>query len=502
MNLLMALPILVPFLTAGIGLLTRRHLAMQRRISFVGAAFLLYSSVLLLKEILASGIQVLQLGSWPAPYGITFVADILSGTMVVITGLIGLASVTYSLQTIDRERQAFGYYPVTLLLLFGINGAFLTGDIFNLYVWFEVLLISSFVLLSMGRSRSQIAGTVPYVVMNLLGSMLFLIAVGLLYGNTGSLNFAHLSLKLSDPVLAAVAQPISLLLLGAFGLKAAIFPLFFWLPASYPAPPVAVSALFAGLLTKVGVYALIRTFTLLFPLPLGEPNQLLISISGLTMITGVLGAVAQNEFRRVLSFHIVSQIGYMTMGLALNTRLGIAASFFYIVHHIIVKTNLFFVSGVVQLSGGSFRLQQLGGTYRLSPFLSLLFLVSAFSLAGLPPLSGFWGKFLLAQAGLESGQFPIVVISLVVGLLTTFSMTKIWNEVFWKNAPNSARINPLNRTQQLYLLLPITVLALITVVIGLFTDPFSSIALRAADELIGKQAYVKLVLQNTGGANP
>ncbi|HLE00326.1 MAG TPA: Na+/H+ antiporter subunit D [Bdellovibrionota bacterium] len=501
MNLLMALPILVPFLTAGLGLLTRRHLAIQRRISFVGTAFLLYSSVLLLKEILAGGIQVLQLGSWPAPYGITFVADILSGTMVVITGLIGLASVTYSLQTIDRERQAFGYYPVTLLLLFGVNGAFLTGDIFNLYVWFEVLLISSFVLLSMGRSRSQIAGTVPYVVMNLLGSMLFLIAVGLLYGNTGSLNFAHLSLKLSDPTLAAVAQPISLLLLGAFGLKAAIFPLFFWLPASYPAPPVAVSALFAGLLTKVGVYALIRTFTLLFPVPLGEPNQLLISISGLTMITGVLGAVAQNEFRRVLSFHIVSQIGYMTMGLALNTRLGIAASFFYIVHHIIVKTNLFFVSGVIQL-GGSFRLQQLGGSYRSSPFLSLLFLISAFSLAGLPPLSGFWGKFLLAQAGLESGQFAIVGISLLVGLLTTLSMTKIWNEVFWKDAPSKVSTKGLNTTQQLYLLVPITVLALITVVIGLFTEPFSSIALRAADELIEKQAYVKLVLQNTGGANP
>ncbi|OFZ19120.1 MAG: NADH/ubiquinone/plastoquinone [Bdellovibrionales bacterium GWB1_55_8] len=499
MKLLMALPILVPFLTAVLGLLTRRSPAVQRRITFFGTGILLSTSIYLLTLILSDGIQVLQLGSWPAPYGITFAADILSGTMIVITGLLGFASVTYSHETIDQERQYFGYYPLMQLLLFGVNGAFLTGDIFNLYVWFEVLLISSFVLLSLGRSRAQIAGTLPYVVLNLIGSMIFLVAVGLLYGNTGALNFAQLTVKLSDPALGNIARPISFLFLGAFGLKAAIFPLFFWLPASYPAPPIAVSALFAGLLTKVGVYALIRSFTLLFPPPLGEANHLLIAISGLTMITGVLGAVAQKDFRRVLSFHIVSQIGYMTMGLALNTRLGIAASIFYVVHHIIVKANLFFVSGIVKIIGGSFQLERLGGLYLHRPLVSLLFLIPAFSLAGMPPLSGFWGKFLLAQAGLESGQSVIVAISLMVGLLTTFSMTKIWNEAFWKPFPGETKLQSLNSTEKVTLLLPVIALAAITVVIGLFTEPFAHIALRAADELLGREAYIKAVLGSTGG---
>jgi multicomponent Na+:H+ antiporter subunit D len=390
---------------------------------------------------------------------------------------------------------------VMQMLVLGVNGAFLTGDIFNLYVWFEVLLISSFALLTLGRSRAQIAGAIPYVVLNLVGSTLFLAAVGLLYGNTGTLNFAHLSVKLSDPGLREIAQSISMLLLVAFGLKAAVFPLFFWLPPSYPTPPVAISALFAGLLTKVGVYALIRVHTLIFPHPLGEANYLLLVISGITMLTGVLGAVAQNEFRRILSFHIVSQIGYMTLGLAFNTRLGIAASILYIVHHIIVKANLFFVSGVVQRIGGSFSLQKLGGLYRHHPQLSVLFLIPALSLAGVPPLSGFWGKFFLAHAGMEAGHYTLVAVLLVVGLLTTYSMTKIWNEAFWKPIPQGEKLASLRTSEKWHLLTPIFAFSGITLAIGFFTEPFAELALRAADELIDRNNYIQAVL-GTGPGDP
>ncbi len=491
---LIALPVVLPLVTACVGILLGASRPLATRIAWLGTFALAGASGLLLHRVAGQGIASVQFGDWPAPFGISFVADALAAVMVMITGVIALASVTYSLVTVSGEQRGHGFHPVLQLLLAGVNGAFLTGDLFNLYVWFEVLLISSFVLLSLGRSRAQIRGAVPYVILSLVSSMIFLSAVGLLYGHTGALNLAHLSLKLTGPGAQELPRAISYLFLGAFGIKAAIFPLFFWLPASYHTPPVAVSALFAGLLTKVGVYALIRVQTLLFPLPDGEPDTLLLVISGLTMLTGVLGAVAQNEFRKILSFHIVSQIGYMTMGLALNTRLGIAASVFYIVHHIIVKANLFLVSGIVFRLSGTFELKKLGGLYAARPGLALLFLVPAFSLAGVPPLSGFWGKLLLAKAGIESGSHVIVGVSFAAGLLTLFSMTKIWSHAFWAPLPEGSALASESPAERASLFLPVAALAAITLAIGLFTEPFWQFALRVADELADRSRYVSAVL--------
>jgi multicomponent Na+:H+ antiporter subunit D len=369
-----------------------------------------------------------------APFGITLVADLLSAIMVVLAGLMGLAVAVYSLASIDQQREAFGYYPLLHILLMGVCGAFLTGDIFNLYVWFEVMLIASFVLLALGSERPQIEGAIKYVTLNLMSSAIFLAAVGILYGVVGTLNMADLAVKLPTVTPPGLVTTLAMLFLVAFGVKAAVFPLFFWLPASYHTPPVAVSAIFAGLLTKVGVYAMIRVFTLLFVQNVGYTHTLILVMAGLTMLTGVLGAVAQNEFRRILSFHIVSQIGYMIMGLGLCTRLALAGSVFYIVHHIIMKTNLFLVSGVAYRLRGTFELKDLGGLYQAHPLLALLFLIPALSLAGMPPLSGFFAKLVLLQAGLEMGQYVIVAVALAVGLLTLVSMTKIWAEAFWKPA--------------------------------------------------------------------
>jgi len=283
---------------------------------------------------------------------------------------------------------------------------------------------------------------------------------------------------------------ISMLFLVSFGIKAAIFPLFFWLPASYHTPPVSVSAVFAGLLTKVGVYSLIRVFSLLFIQDTGFTHQLILILAGLTMITGVLGAVAQNEFRRILSFHIVSQIGYMIMGLGLFTPLALAGSIFYIIHHIIVKTNLFLVSGLVYRVHGSYDLKDLGGIYRAMPWLSLLFLIPALSLAGMPPLSGFVAKFSLIKAGLAQGSFLIVAVALAVGLLTLFSMTKIWNEAFWKNA-----VHGLHKpgAGSAYMIWPVAALALLTVVIGLAGAPLWNISMEAGKQLMDPAAYIAAV---------
>ncbi len=497
------LPILIPFVAAAVSLLAWRNLKLQRSLGVLGMLGLCGVGIALLVRVQREGILTAHMGNWPAPFGITLVADHFSALMVVVGGIIGLAVAVYSLVNIDAPRQTHAYFPLLHILLMGVSAAFLTGDIFNLYVWFEVLLISSFVLMSLGSEREQLKGALQYVTLNLISSFLFLTAIAMLYGVVGTLNMADAARKLNALQSPWLVTLLSMLFLVAFGIKAAVFPLFFWLPASYHTPPVAVSAVFAGLLTKVGVYALIRVFSLLFIQNIEFTHTLILALSAATMVTGVLGAIAQHEFRRVLSFHIISQIGYMIMGLGLFTPLALAGSVFYIVHHIIVKTNLFLVSGVVKSLLGSERLADLGGLYRNRPGLAILFAVPALSLAGIPPLSGFWAKLILIRAGLESGEYGIVAVALIVSLLTLYSMSKLWNEAFWKRAPE-----PQDETSQTapspgpsltpvgyrLLLLPIIGLAAVTVLIGAAVEPLLSLAMSAADELLHPQQYIAAVL--------
>ncbi len=483
MGILLILPILIPFLSAVLALLAWGWRPFHRVIGVLGAVGLLGAGVMLLDSVWRDGIQTLQVGNWPAPFGITLYADLFSATMVVLAGLIGLAVAVYSLGNIDPDREQFGYYPLFHILLMGVCGAFLTGDIFNLYVWFEVLLIASFVLMVLGGERAQLEGGIKYVALNLMASALFLAAVGILYGVTGTLNMTDLAYRLGQVRQPGLVTALALLFLVAFGIKAAVFPLFFWLPASYHTPPVAVSALFSGLLTKVGVYALIRVFTRLFVQDVGYTHTLILVIAGLTMITGVLGAVAQTEVRRLLSFHIVSQIGYLLMGLGLFTPAALAGALFFMIHVVLAKAALFLVGGIAHHLQGTYDLKKLGGLYRSHPVLAVLFLLPALSLAGLPPLSGFFAKLALVRAGLETGQFVIVAVALGVSLLTLLSMMKIWNEAFWKplgkdDPPPARKVSPA-------LWLPVAGLAILTLLIGLAAGPLFVLSMRAAEQLLG-----------------
>lgn len=309
---------------------------------------------------------------------------------------------------------------------------------------------------------------------------------------------ADLSVKLADadPNLTIL---LSVLFLIAFGIKSGVFPLFFWLPASYHTPPIAVTAIFASLLTKVGVYSLIRVFTLIF---IAEPeftHHLLLFIAGMTMLTGVLGAAAHYEIRRILSFHIISQIGYIVMGLGLFTPLGLAGSVFFLVHNIIVKTNLFLVGGVINRLRGSYHLKKLGGLYELNPMLGILFLIPAFSIAGIPPLSGFWAKLMLIKGGLDIEAYVVVGVALVVSILTLYSMTKIWDQAFWKPEPDTSPARPDKPSAfELSLwLAPVILLAVITVVMGLFPAVFFDIAMRAGEQLMNPAEYIEAVLGQT-----
>ena len=472
---------------------------LHRRLAVVAGTLLLLLALLLLKTVQEHGILTMHVGNWPGPFGIILVADLFSAIMVVLAAIIGLAVIVYSLASMDAEREFFGYYPLILILLMGMCGAFLAGDLFNLYVWFEIMLISSFALLVLGGERAQLEGAIKYFAINLLVSAFFLTGVGFLYSITGALNMADLAQKLTAMKDDGLVTVIAIFFLIAFGIKSAVYPMFFWLPASYHTAPVSVTALFGGLLTKVGVYAMIRVFTLLFIHQINYTHELLIIIAGFTMIIGGLGAIAKNGMRRILSFHIISQIGYMIMGLGLYTPLALAGAIFFMIHNIIVKANLFLVSGVVHRLTGSYELKAVGGLYRSATGLAVLFFISAFALAGFPPLSGFWPKFALIQAALDARQFAIAGAALLTSMLTLFSMTKIWAAVFWKPAPEGAApLAVINAADRLAYYLPIIVLALLAILIGLGAEPIFQLTRQAAEQLSNPQIYIQAVL---GGAS-
>ncbi|MDX2079240.1 MAG: Na+/H+ antiporter subunit D [Terrimicrobiaceae bacterium] len=494
--------VLAPFITAIVCILCWRAPHAQRWIGLGGMLVFLAAAVRLFVVVASDGILALNVGNWPAPFGISLVADLTSAIMVLVTAITGVAVAIYSLADIDSGREKYGYYAFLHLMLMGVTGSFLTGDIFNMFVWFEVMLLSSFVLMTLGGERPQMEGAIKYVVLNLISSALFLSACGILYGKTGTLNLADLAVKAKEMMNPELLTVTAILFLVSFGLKAGIFPLFFWLPASYHTPPVAVSAIFAGLLTKVGVYAMIRVFTLIFTGDVLFTHGLLLALAGLTMASGVLGAVSQFDFRRLLSFHIISQIGYMILGLALFTPLALAATVFYLFHHILVKSNLYLISGIAQRYTGTFYLKKMGGLYAATPWLAVLFFIPAMSLGGIPPLSGFFAKFAIIQAGLEKQTIfataapYLVAVALAVGLLTLYSMTKIWNEAFWKAAPADHPVNPsaLTTGQKWSLYLPVAGLAAFTVALGLAPGYFFGFAEQAAEQLINPQQYIEAVL--------
>ena len=495
MTWLLAGPIVLPLISAVVLRMLPRGSLLQRLFSLASALGLLGLSMTLLTHVWSNGILAGQMGDWPAPFGITLVADHLGAAMVAVTAVIGVATIVYSFADNPVKGLSDGFHTLLHVLLAGVCGAFLAGDIFNLYVWYEVMLISSFALLVLGGTRAQLDGAVRYAALNLVATTFLLSGIGLLYGLTGTLNMADLHLRVQEVENQGLLTVVAVVFIAAFGIKSAVFPLFFWLPASYHTPKVSVSAIFSGLLTKVGVYSLMRVFTLIFTHDVGYTHEILLWTAGLTMVTGVLGAAAQNELRRILSFHIISQIGYMVLGVALFTPLGLLGAVFYIIHHIIVKANLFFVAGAAKRIGGSSDLKTLGGLYREAPLLAVLFFVPAFSLAGFPPLSGFWAKLLLIEASIESSNYAIAAVALGVGLLTAYSMTKIWLNGFWKARPSGARQPTLLPALRRRLLLgPVVGLAALTVMIGLYARPLYTLAERAASELMHPMGYVEAVL--------
>ena len=370
------------------------------------------------------------------PLGITLVVDRLSALMLVVSSIVLLAVVVYAIGQGIRdgdERQPVSIFlPTYLILSAGVCTAFLAGDLFNLFVGFEVLLSASFVLLTIGASADRVRAGIAYVMVSMVSSLIFLIGIALIYATTGTLNMAEFAVRLDD-VPSGTRSALFAVLLVAFGIKAAVFPMSAWLPDSYPTAPAPVTAVFAGLLTKVGVYAIIRAHSLLFPD--GGLDHVLLVAALLTMIVGIFGAIAQSDIKRLLSFTLVSHIGYMVFGIALSSALGMSGAIYYVAHHIVVQTTLFLVVGLIERQAGASTLKRLGGLAAASPLLAFVFIIPALNLGGIPPFSGFIGKVALLEAGSQNGSVLAWVLvggSVVTSLLTLYVMARVWTKAFWR----------------------------------------------------------------------
>ena len=442
-------------------------------------------------------VLVSQMSNWPAPFGITIAVDTLSAVMLLIADLVTFCVVLYcAFQLPKRVEQAF-FYPLTLFLLFGVHWSFVTGDLFNLFVSFEIMLMSSYALFVLGTRREQIRQAYKYIVLNLIGSTLFVTCAGLLYGQLGTLNMADITRIALGGNLPPASVPIIVLLLVVFGGKTAIFPVWYWLPETYPTLPAPVGALFAGLLTKVGAYVMIRVFVMMFgSAPQVAPviGPVILVCSGVTMFVGVLGAVSMHSVRRILSIHIISQVGYMILGIGLMTNAAVAGAIFFILNNMVVKCCLFLCGGLMRDHAGSDDLDEIGGLLRRSPWLATLFFIAALSLAGLPPFSGFFGKFMLVRESFATGRGLLAVAAIATSLFTLLSMLKIWSYGFWSPARGAHERRPGRVPSTSGGLVAVAIMVSVALSMGLGAQFYFNICMGASRSLVDPRPYIRAVL--------
>ncbi|WP_395245401.1 Na+/H+ antiporter subunit D [Agromyces sp. MMS24-K17] len=530
---LVPLVVLLPLLGAAAALILGRHRRAQMAVSatVLGAVAVIAAALLVVIDTTGQGVSV-AIGGWEAPYGIVLVVDRLSAIMLIVSAIVLLGVLVYAVgQGIadqHRETPVSIFHPSYLILSAGVFDAFIAGDLFNLYVGFEILLSASYVLLTLGGTGERIRAGVTYIIVSLVSSLFFLSALALIYGATGTVNIAQLSTRIAA-LPDDVQLMLHLLLLIAFGIKAAVFPLSFWLPDSYPTAPAPVTAVFAGLLTKVGVYAIIRSETVIFPD--SDLSVLLLVVGGMTMVVGILGALTQADLKRLLSFTLVSHIGYMVFGIGLASQLGLASTIYYVVHHITVQTALFLTTGLIERVGGSTSITRLGGLLKASPLVAILFFIPALNLGGIPPFSGFLGKAGLFLAGGEAADAPgatpwliwaVVAAGAATSLVTLYALTRFWNMAFWRGRDElegyesvlleqvqefpdahggvaTVRAGTVARVRTPVLMVSATVaLVAITLLLTVFAGPLFDLAGRAAADLGDPSTYVSLVFP--GGA--
>lgn len=488
---LLILPIIIPLITAAILIFFSKKIIVQRWISTISMIGTITASLLLINKVDKNGIQTLNLGNWDAPFGITLVSDMLSALLVTTASFIALCCILYSFKGIGQAREKFYYYSMVQFLLVGVNGAFTTGDIFNLFVFFEVMLMASYVLLVIGGTKVQLRETIKYLLVNVTSSALFVIAVGYLYSIVGTLNMAHISERIAEVNQPGIVTVIAVLFLIVFGLKAAIFPLFFWLPGSYYAPPAPVMAIFGALLTKVGVYSILRTYTLIFYHDQGFTHEILIVFSLATVILGCIGAIAYKDIKKIIIYNIIIAIGVIMYGIGLMNSDGLSGAVFYLIHDMLIKAALFLLAGIIIAITGSSKYEKYSGLIKHYPFLGWVFFLAVLSLAGIPPLSGFVGKILIASGGFGSGDIIGALIILLSSLFVLYSLMRVFINSFWGDTTKSKPNKDIHVGK---LLIPVVILMISAVSYGVFSETVNFYVMQAVEVLINPSQYIDAVL--------
>lgn len=460
-------PIILPFFFAMLLLFFPKKVKAQRVITTIALLLNIIATSYLLMVVKNEGVQTVTLGSWPAPFGISMVSDMLSVLLVLSATIITLFVVWYSFRGIGEDREKFYYYPAILFMLTGVNGAFTTGDIFNLFVFFEVLLMSSYVLIVLGGEKTQLRESIKYLLVNVISSAIFVVTVALLYSVVGTLNMADISVKIGEIGQPGIITVIAILFLVVFGLKGAIFPLYFWLPGSYAAPPIPVLTLFGALLTKVGVYAIMRTYNLFFIYDKGFTHEILMVLALLTIVAGCIGALAYFDLKQIIIYNIIIAVGVILFGASLSNETAMTGSVFYLIHDILIKGALFLLIGVIAAVTGTTNLRKMGGLMKSHPALGWMYLIAAFGLAGIPPLSGFTGKLLIVQGGFEAGETWGSIIILASSLVVLLSVIRIFIYAFWGEPKPYKGMEKASYKQ---LFAPAVILTIITILYGVGTE--------------------------------
>ncbi|MFQ5588957.1 MAG: complex I subunit 5 family protein [Nitrospiria bacterium] len=489
MTQLLILPILIPLGTAILLLLLRFAPLARRVIIALSGVSILVTNVSLLSAIDQGGIRSYRLGGWPAPFGIVLVGDLLSGIMLVLGSIIAACALFYSFGYLKEDDQQAIFHPLFFFLWTGTNGTFLTGDIFNLFVMFEIILMSIYSLLTLLGDKKQIEAGLKLISMGLLSSAMFLAAVGGIYALAGTLNMADLAVKVKPhaghPLVAAVAM----MFIGVFGLKAAMMPLHFWLPDVHSSAPTPISAMLSGILIKVGVYAIIRVFCLIFVELQGTFQAFILTLACVTMFVGAMGAVGQTDLKRLLAYSSVSQIGYILMGVGFFSVAGMGAAIFYTISHGIIKASLFLAAGILKKMKGTTEMSAHGDMINISPLFTLFFLIAVAGLGGIPPSSGFFMKFQVIKAGLDGAFYAPVAVALVVSLFTLFYLVQSWQKVCLLARKEAPTILP-----SFKMLVPVGVLAILCLALGFAADPIIHLTNAASQQLFSPELYIQAVM--------
>ncbi|MEN3003095.1 Na+/H+ antiporter subunit D [Dehalobacterium formicoaceticum] len=496
MNNLIILPLLIPL---GAGLMTaifRKNILFQRIISILAVLLTCAASFFLISQVSSQGIQTLQLGGWPAPYGITFALDMFAALLILTASFVSLACLLFAIPSIGQERERYYFYPLYQFLMVGVNGSFLTGDLFNLFVCFEVMLLASYVLLSLGGTKPQLRESIKYILINTISSSLFLIAIAYLYRITGTVNMAHLSVLIAQAGQDGLITTVSLLFIIVFSLKAGLL-LFFWLPGSYSTPPAAVRAVFGALLTKVGIYAIFRVFSLIF-YHQPETTHLILGVMALlTMLLGGMGAMAYWDIHKILSYNVIISVGFIIAGFTAFSMEAIIGAIYYLMHDMIVKALLFLIGGAMIGITGTSKLKEMSGLIRYHPLLGWMFFIGAMALGGIPPLSGFIGKLIITQGILEKGAldpffYALAAAGLLSSLMSLYSVVKIFTNGFWGETLLSKDMEKISTKG---LIFPCVLLTAISIFLGLGGEVLYPYLAAAAETLLNPQIYIEAVLK-------